>query len=46
MLDNLNSSKIELNGIQYHVRDSQQGIVRVMAIYFVKFYVLIPIAIA
>ncbi|HHP7229404.1 MAG TPA: alpha/beta fold hydrolase [Xenococcaceae cyanobacterium] len=25
MLDNLNSSKIELNGIQYHVRDSQQG---------------------
>ena len=25
MLDNLNSSKIELNGIQYHVRDSQPG---------------------
>ncbi|NJO97654.1 MAG: alpha/beta hydrolase [Pleurocapsa sp. CRU_1_2] len=25
MLDNLNSSKIELNGIQYHLRDSQQG---------------------
>lgn len=25
MLDNLNSSKIELNGIEYYVRDSQQG---------------------
>jgi epoxide hydrolase 4 len=25
MLDKLNSSKIELNGIQYHVLDSQQG---------------------
>lgn len=25
MLDNLNASKIELNGVQYHVRDSQKG---------------------
>ena len=25
MLDNLNASKIALNGVQYHIRDSQEG---------------------